>query len=311
MRKFLLFLLALIICTGCITANAVDYSDTVLPSFARGDVNKDGYVDNLDAAYILRHDAGIEMLSEDDCSRGDVNYDGETTNLDATLILKYDCGMMNAFCPEHNISHDIERGDVCVQCNLCFGHNYSCGICVDCGNYALQETTYEKIVKYIQHNGVEQESGEIACATGQKHLFMLYNPTDPLIIIGVSLSDVYYQYDTDNLIFYLHYAPGRDGYEVGYWNVTRDTHLFHGYIYPMQDYELSLLSPKHIGDVRRQQIADAAIILYRELDAFLKTTEMGTAEDLGFPDARPLCITHKFNPESNTHKCVICGELIQ
>lgn len=57
-----------------------------------GDVNGDGYADNLDAAKILRYDAGT--LSEIDEEAGDVNKDGNVDNLDAALILKYDAGII-------------------------------------------------------------------------------------------------------------------------------------------------------------------------------------------------------------------------
>lgn len=58
-----------------------------------GDVNHDGFVDNLDAAWVLRYDAGILFT----VTRGDVNSDGNTDSLDAARILKYDAGLINGF----------------------------------------------------------------------------------------------------------------------------------------------------------------------------------------------------------------------
>ena len=59
----------------------------------KGDVNGDGYVDNLDAVEILKYDAGIAELSEEQKDVADFNNDGEVDNLDATAILKYDAGL--------------------------------------------------------------------------------------------------------------------------------------------------------------------------------------------------------------------------
>lgn len=58
-----------------------------------GDVNLDGSVDNLDAAIILRYDAGIIELDDATLARGDYNGDGEVDNIDAAAILRYDAGL--------------------------------------------------------------------------------------------------------------------------------------------------------------------------------------------------------------------------
>lgn len=54
-----------------------------------GDVNGDGAVDNLDAAWVLQYDAGIRT----GIRNGDVNGDGNVNSLDAARILKYDAGI--------------------------------------------------------------------------------------------------------------------------------------------------------------------------------------------------------------------------
>lgn len=53
-----------------------------------GDVNGDGEVDNLDAAQILRYDAGLTEFSEEQLKRADYNGDGMVDNADAMQILK-------------------------------------------------------------------------------------------------------------------------------------------------------------------------------------------------------------------------------
>lgn len=55
-----------------------------------GDVNGDGNVDSLDAAQILKYDAGII----DSITNADVNGDGVVNSLDAAMILKYDAGLI-------------------------------------------------------------------------------------------------------------------------------------------------------------------------------------------------------------------------
>ncbi len=59
-----------------------------------GDANLDGNVDNLDAAYILRHDAALVVLSGDNLAAGDVNQDGLVDSLDAAQVLKFDAGII-------------------------------------------------------------------------------------------------------------------------------------------------------------------------------------------------------------------------
>lgn len=66
------------------------------PSILLGDVNGDGVVDNLDAAFILKYDAATIDLTDDQLVTGDVNKDGEVDNLDAAFILKYDAGIIES-----------------------------------------------------------------------------------------------------------------------------------------------------------------------------------------------------------------------
>ncbi len=62
----------------------------------KGDVNGDGYVDNLDAAAILKYDAGLSDLMDKQLASADVNDDGYVDNLDAAKILKYDAGIIDS-----------------------------------------------------------------------------------------------------------------------------------------------------------------------------------------------------------------------
>ncbi len=60
-----------------------------------GDVNNDGYIDNMDAALILKYDAGIIDANYYLINAGDVNNDGYVDNIDAALIIKYDAGILD------------------------------------------------------------------------------------------------------------------------------------------------------------------------------------------------------------------------
>ena len=58
-----------------------------------GDVNGDGRVDNLDAAWVLQYDAMLRETIEN----GDVNSDRQTNSIDASLILRLDAGLITEF----------------------------------------------------------------------------------------------------------------------------------------------------------------------------------------------------------------------
>ena len=64
--------------------------EAVTDEYLVGDVNCDGWVDNLDAAYVLKHDAELIQLDAKELLIGDVNKDGNVDSLDAAQILKYD-----------------------------------------------------------------------------------------------------------------------------------------------------------------------------------------------------------------------------
>lgn len=59
-----------------------------------GEVNGDQYVDALDAALLLKLDAGLATLDAKGLISGDVNNDGYVDALDAAMILKYDAGII-------------------------------------------------------------------------------------------------------------------------------------------------------------------------------------------------------------------------
>ncbi len=83
--------------TGCkvVTHNISLEKADELTVIVTGDVNGDGYADNMDAAAVLRYDAGITELDSLQLAAGDVNGDGEVNNLDAAYILKIDAGLID------------------------------------------------------------------------------------------------------------------------------------------------------------------------------------------------------------------------
>ena len=62
--------------------------------FEPSDVNGDGVCNNLDAIALLKHDAGLDELSEESLENSDMNEDGKVDNLDAAMLLKYDAGLI-------------------------------------------------------------------------------------------------------------------------------------------------------------------------------------------------------------------------
>lgn len=61
-----------------------------LKELISGDVNGDGEANSLDAALVLKHDAGLVELTEEQKAAADANGDGIVNSLDAALILKHD-----------------------------------------------------------------------------------------------------------------------------------------------------------------------------------------------------------------------------
>ena len=68
-----------------------------LPTFILGDVNEDDKVDFLDAIMVLRHDAEIIQLTDNQMKAAEVNKDGKVDFLDAITILRYDAEIINSF----------------------------------------------------------------------------------------------------------------------------------------------------------------------------------------------------------------------
>ncbi len=65
--------------------------------YSIGDVNQDSSVDYLDAMLVLRYDAELDTLTDEQLALADVNGDGSVDSLDAILILRYDSGLIDEF----------------------------------------------------------------------------------------------------------------------------------------------------------------------------------------------------------------------
>ena len=72
-------------------------TDSELPTTALGDVNGDGEINFLDAIMVLRYDAEIIELEDNQLDAADVNGDGEVNFLDAIMILRYDAEIIDSF----------------------------------------------------------------------------------------------------------------------------------------------------------------------------------------------------------------------
>ncbi|MBQ3196403.1 MAG: carboxypeptidase regulatory-like domain-containing protein [Clostridia bacterium] len=84
--------------------------------FLVGDANGDGYVNSLDAATILRHDAQLIILEGIARLCADTNWNGEINSLDAALLLRYDADLIDHLpdCPLYGLTADGKffRADV-------------------------------------------------------------------------------------------------------------------------------------------------------------------------------------------------------
>ena len=72
-------------------------TDSELPTFTLGDVNEDGKIDFLDAITVLRYDAEIIQLTDNQMKAAEVNNDGKVDFLDAITILRYDAEIIDSF----------------------------------------------------------------------------------------------------------------------------------------------------------------------------------------------------------------------
>ena len=66
-------------------------------TFTLGDVNEDDKVDFLDAIVVLRHDAEIIQLTDNQLKAAEVNKDSKVDFLDAIMILRYDAEIIDSF----------------------------------------------------------------------------------------------------------------------------------------------------------------------------------------------------------------------
>ncbi len=83
--------------TSKLTLSGTDEGVVVADLTVLGDVNLDGDIDYLDAMTVLRADAELIELTDEQSAAGDVNGDGSVDSLDAILILRYDAGLIENF----------------------------------------------------------------------------------------------------------------------------------------------------------------------------------------------------------------------
>jgi len=154
MKKIMFFALTLVFLSTLSTPFSVSAA-------ALGDVNSDCVIDNLDAVWILRHDAGLIELSNEELSVADVNSDFFVNNLDAIDILKFDAGLIDSFtgniCKHANttvinlvdatVEADGYSGD--VICNDCQSV-VTTGVVLEKFDYVPKPITY---LTYTKSNG--------------------------------------------------------------------------------------------------------------------------------------------------------------
>lgn len=69
-----------------------------------GDVNRDGGIDSIDSAFVLRYDAGMANLDGEQLRLADVNKDGYVDGIDSAFILQHDAGI-------NEIAEDVSEAD--------------------------------------------------------------------------------------------------------------------------------------------------------------------------------------------------------
>ena len=77
-----------------VDTKTVDGSLTVIaPQWQKGDVTRNGYVDNADLVYLARYLVKLETLDEEQLEIGDYNDDGEVDNGDLVMLARYLVGL--------------------------------------------------------------------------------------------------------------------------------------------------------------------------------------------------------------------------
>ena len=104
MKKLLsIILCAVMLLSATVTVFARHYSGgdpefglELDETYTLGDVNGDGDVNSLDAAWVLKYDAEMLSVYQLGIIFADVNSDGNVDSLDAARILKYDAGILES-----------------------------------------------------------------------------------------------------------------------------------------------------------------------------------------------------------------------
>lgn len=192
--RVIAFVLAFII----ISAAGVFPDASVAGVTLLGDVNGDGAVDSLDAALVLRYDAGLLILDSELLSAADCNSDGGVDSLDAATILKYDAGLISlpqATCADGNHSFGVWTTVREASCTVNGEEKRSC---VNCGveeiHIVLARHTVEILEGYdatCTENGLTEGSYCSVC-------FIVISAQEPIIASGHRLVQTVIQTPTPN-----------------------------------------------------------------------------------------------------------------
>ena len=189
MKKIVSILLALTLCLsiGAVSVFAAEYEgDYGEPYYYLGDVNMDDWTDNNDALDILKYDAGIIDLTDDQLALGDTDYDGVTDSADALLILKYDAGIIYDFCESHDFyKANCGTPSVCENCGLVLDdaseHELVDGNCEWCGYTETKDNAFKALSAYVVENGILEEGvyGIISPLSDTEFFLLMYDPELP------------------------------------------------------------------------------------------------------------------------------------
>ncbi len=103
-RYFSLFLALVMLVTAIPFASLTASAADVL----KGDVDGNGQVQAIDARYILRYVAGLDVLSDTQKEAADMNKDDEVTAIDARFILRQVAGLSNGIYEvDTEVTNDI------------------------------------------------------------------------------------------------------------------------------------------------------------------------------------------------------------
>lgn len=270
MKKIFCILLttAILVCSMSVLNLTTAFAESVR---LKGDVNMDGWVDNTDASLILKYDAGLSDISDDDLIAADANEDGMVDNTDAAMILKYDAGILLTLCV----------------------HSFEDGICGKCGfdpiNVFAIHLIDEDVIDEDQYYGVFVDLPEFQEMFEDAYVAFVYDLENDSVFVELDFVDtegvIYTSFDlftgVESLDVYINAEETNGTYQAAKGIIYPDQLTEEGLVYNLEDYTGNMTEE----DLEYAElIANVSVVLaVSTLEEYLQQVNIGVnIKDLGF-----------------------------